>query len=462
MMNETTSYRAAADDVRRALAAHVRRAVQEANGTERFVHVEHPLPGVDALAWLAAQRAYPQHYWSARGEDAAVATAGAADTCEGAPAEALAALRKRLECCGAARYYGGMRFDAARPAAEAWRPFGRARFVLPRFAVQQEGAEARLTCTLVLPRDGQHVEAILAQIGRLAFPPPVARPHVRPAAQRRRDAPGREAWARRVEDVLEAIRRGALEKVVLARRATFTFDAALDPLALLGRLRRATPGCYHFMVRPEAGAAFVGASPERLFRVEEDVVESEAVAGTRPRGASAGADDALRAELLGSAKDRREHAAVREAVGRHLEALCEEVALEAAATDLALPRGRHLHARLRGTLRAGAGPLDVLRALHPTPAVGGAPRGAALRMIRQAEAFDRGWYAGPVGWVEAGAAEFAVGVRSGHVRGRRLDLYAGAGIVEGSRPASEWDEVEQKMADFAAVLDLAGSVKREA
>jgi menaquinone-specific isochorismate synthase len=183
-------------------------------------------------------------------------------------------------------------------------------------------------------------------------------------------------------------------------------------------------------------------------------VFSEAVAGTRGRGETPDADAALREELLTSEKERREHAFVQRALEEALRTLCTTVDGADTPSDLALARGRHLHAPIRGTLRPETSTVDLLEALHPTPAVGGVPRGAALTAIREQEPFDRGWYAGPVGWMGPDAADFAVGIRSGLLHPDRLALFSGAGIVEGSRPDREWAEIEQKIADFAAVLGL--------
>jgi menaquinone-specific isochorismate synthase len=119
-----------------------------------------------------------------------------------------------------------------------------------------------------------------------------------------------------------------------------------------------------------------------------------------------------------------------------------------------LARSRHLRAGLRATLRPDVSTADLLAALHPTPAVGGTPHRRALALIRKLEPFDRGWYAGPVGWIGPEAADFAVAIRSGLVAEHRLALFSGAGLVEGSEAESEWDEIEQKISDFTGILGL--------
>ena len=243
-------------------------------------------------------------------------------------------------------------------------------------------------------------------------------------------------------------------KVVLARRAVFGFGEDLDGLLLAEELRDAAPDCFRFYVQPVEGAAFLGASPERLFRREGRSVRSEAVAGTRPRGASSAADEELREELLGSEKDHSEHRFVKFGIEESLRPLCVRLDVEDGVSEMKLASRRHLVSRVRGELREGVADAEVLRALHPTPAVGGYPGVAALEGIRELEPFDRGWYAGPIGWVGADASEFAVGIRSGLVRGSTLTLFSGAGIVPGSDPDEEWAEVEQKIGDFTGAFGL--------
>ena len=156
---------------------------------------------------------------------------------------------------------------------------------------------------------------------------------------------------------------------------------------------------------------------------------------------------------------------MRRAIEAALAPLAESVAVDDAASAMTLARGRHLRTGIEATLRSDVGVLDVLRALHPTPAVGGTPTPGALDAIDRLEPFDRGLYAGPVGWIgrdESGreAADLAVGIRSGLVDGRSLSLYSGAGIVDGSDADAEWAEIEHKIGDFARVLGL--TVRAEA
>ncbi|HEX8386295.1 MAG TPA: isochorismate synthase, partial [Rubricoccaceae bacterium] len=229
----------------------------------------------------------------------------------------------------------------------------------------------------------------------------------------------------------------------------------------------ATPRCFHVLVAPDGGSAFVAATPERLFRLDGRRLQTEAVAGTRPRAAHDADDDRLLGELMASEKDGREHAFVRDAIVERLGPLADRVRVDGAPTAMTLALGRHLRTGIEADLAPTTSALDVLRALHPTPAVGGTPREAAREAIGHLEPFDRGLYAGAVGWIgrdaEGGeAAEFAVGIRSALVRGRAVSLYSGAGIVAGSDPAAEWAEIEHKIGDFVRVLGTAPRPSRSA
>lgn len=425
---------------------------------ERVVRVSVEMEGVSPLLWMRGQSVFPKTFWSGRGDGLEVAAVGAADVRVGEASEGPGPLDKMLspllrDAERGVRYHGGLRFDAEWGPDTEWEPFGTYRFVLPRFEVVREDGELSLVCNLVLPRDAEKREEILAEIEALAAPEDNVEFSL-PRLVRRTDSPDFGGWSRNIEKALAAFEGGGMDKVVLARRAGFVFEDGLDAALLAASLFDATPGCFHFYAEPERGVAFVGASPERLYRRAGSAIKSEAVAGTRPRGDSDADDDDLRDDLLGSEKDRAEHGYVRVGIEENLRPLCDSLKVEEGASEMKGASRRHLVSKVRGTLRGDATDADVLEALHPTPAVGGYPGVKAVEEIRSMEPFDRGWYAGPIGWISSEGAEFAVGIRSGLVRGKKLALFSGAGIVAGSTPEGEWAEIEQKISDFAAVLGL--------
>jgi menaquinone-specific isochorismate synthase len=233
----------------------------------------------------------------------------------------------------------------------------------------------------------------------------------------------------------------------------FTFDAPIDPVALLRRLNASASKSYRFCFQPRPGVAFIGVSPERLYKRQDRFIRTEAVAGTRPNTGEIHADSVLADELLDSEKDRREHRHVFDAVRAELARQCNAVHADDDVTVLRLDKYQHLYAGIEGILDTLGTDAELLRGLHPSPAVGGVPTREALDWIAEMESFDRGWYAGPVGWVGCDSAEFAVGIRSALVTGNTLSVYTGAGIVEGSVPEDEWAELESKLTPYTSILD---------
>jgi isochorismate synthase len=269
----------------------------------------------------------------------------------------------------------------------------------------------------------------------------------------RRDTPTPEGYERAVEHAIAAISSGALSKVVLARTLELSAGRPLDPVTLVHRLRAVNPDAWAFAAPVDAGT-LVGASPELLVSRHGDVVRSNPLAGTAPRSGDPERDRAAAEALLGSAKDREEHAIVVEAVAEVLAERCDDLRWDPEPVVQATPNVWHLSTRFEGRLRdPSVSALDLALALHPTPAVAGSPTAAALALIDELEPFDRGAYAGPVGWVDAsGDGEFAVALRCALLHGDHATLYAGAGIVRDSDPSAELDETERKFLAFLEAL----------
>ncbi len=264
--------------------------------------------------------------------------------------------------------------------------------------------------------------------------------------------PSAEAYEEAVASAVERIHKGSLRKVVLARTLRVEAGRALDPTELLRRLRAVEPECYAFAMDLDQGRTIVGASPELLVSRSGLEVRANPLAGSAPRAGDPG-EDRANAEALGSsAKDRQEHAIVVEAVFRALRPLCDDLRYDPEPTLLATANVWHLSTRFRGTLKDPAvSSLDLVRALHPTPAVCGDPRDEAMQMIRDLEPVPRGHYAGAVGWMDAnGDGVWALALRCAELHGETARLFAGAGIVADSEPALELDETERK---FRAFLD---------
>lgn len=432
-------------------------ASTKADPHRRALRVEVPVEGVEPLAWLEAQGMRSRGYWCSRERDFELAGVGTADIIS---AEVECDYEELFDILKAGissvhpnlRYYGGMRFRQCAPAAPKWRPFGAYRFVLPRFEVFTRGAQTYLACNAIRDDEaGDLPERILEALAAMPFPGRGEAGPV-PTLSTRQDAPNLDTWSEQIGHLLREFDEGTLKKVVLARESVFSFNATPDPIAILRRLSEGSRRTYRFCFQPRADAAFVGASPERLYKRQDQFVRSEAVAGTRPRSQDAKHDEKLARELLANEKEIREHRYVVDAIRAEFERKCTAVHMESEASLLQLVECQHLYTRIEGILQDGETDAELLRSLHPTPAVGGSPRDEALRWIDEAEPFDRGWYAGPVGWVGSDSAEFAVGIRSALVHENALSVYVGAGIVAGSDPGAEWAELENKISRFVGVL----------
>jgi menaquinone-specific isochorismate synthase len=315
---------------------------------------------------------------------------------------------------------------------------------------------------LLLRRDPAGAVWVTATAPDPAVPPPAGELPTRvralagykadgwPAA-RRLDRPEEQldAWRASVALALEAIAAGRLDKVVLARQALVEAARPFPRADLLRRLRaRAAAAAFVF-----AGGGFVGASPELLVARRGRVATSKPMAGTVPRGATAAAEARGLARLTRSAKEAVEHRLVVDAVAEGLAKVADRV--EVAPPEVArLATVAHLATEVTAELTEPLpSALELAGLLHPTPAVGGSPRDAAMAAIAALEPFDRGRYAGPVGWVDAaGDGEWAVALRCATLQGRHARLIAGAGIVPGSNPDAEWAETEHKLAAMLEVL----------
>jgi menaquinone-specific isochorismate synthase len=444
-------------EAQHSLSALLRAAAAEpASGAVR--RFETPAPVCDGIGWLAAQEDEVKGYWSDRDSLFEVAAVGEADVVKNAGAvdydRTLAGMRTKLAAAaGNVRYYGGFRFGPPHPKDESWKLFGSARFILPAIEYVRRGAGAALACNVPPGPDGRRVLLdAAARVERLVAPGSDGhRKPGRPVG--RMDSPEREGWAESVRHVLDLIGQGRLSKLVLARRSVFGFREPVDTVALLRALQARTEGAFRFCGSHARHVGFVGASPERLYRRDGRSLSAEAVAGTRPRGATPAEDDALGAGLLSSAKEQAEHAFVVDSIRDALAPLCDKMETSGRRELLKLGAVQHLRTRIDAVLKPGVGDALILARLHPTPAVGGHPREAALAEIAALEGFDRGWYAAPVGWVGRETAEFIVALRCGAVWDNRLCLYAGAGIVAGSDPQSEWEEIESKISHFVSVFD---------
>lgn len=350
---------------------------------------------------------------------------------------------------------GGFAFSPDGGASPQWSSLPPALMVLPELSLVRGGGECWLTLNAVVDGEEGAAAAMDRLRGRLESLREGTLGPLDPALTGRSEI-GAPLQPSHYEDVVaaavERIAGGEVQKVVLAREVTVQSPSAHDPGAVLGALRELFPSCFTFCVgTPEA--AFIGASPELLIRRRGAVAATVALAGSTRRSADPSVDDHLGEQMLRSAKVREEH----EIVARRIERLLRPHAVWVQAEDepivVTIANIQHLATPVHAQLAESHSAIELAGLLHPTPAVGGEPRERAVELIAELEDLDRGWYAGPVGWMDAtDDGEFCVALRSALLRDRTAHLYAGCGIVAGSDPAAELDETEIKLEALLPLL----------
>lgn len=412
---------------------------------------------VDLLLWLAQQKNPTKWYWRSRSTPFEVGAIGESDRISGAHfldyELVFQKIRHRLSKTGLQmRYYGGFRFNENVLSDSHWQAFGSYFFVLPQFELlRNEDMKIVLAYNFYFdPKATIEKQSVLffSAIETLSFEKNSLEPHSLLQHTLRQDLPSREGWAQNIQQAIALFEQKKLEKVVLARKTIFSFSQVLKPLSWLLALKQEKNDAFYFCFQLNDSLAFLGASPELLYRRQQRYLESEAIAGTRKRGQEEAEDQLLGQELLQSEKDLREHHLVYQRILAIFQRYCQPIENDSKIRLLKLSRVQHLYHQVRGTLAVSFSDGMLLKEFHPTPAVGGTPREKAISVLTQLEPFDRGWYAAPVGWIGKDAVEFAVAIRSGLFEQDTLSLFTGAGIVSGSDPALEWDELENKMKLF--------------
>jgi menaquinone-specific isochorismate synthase len=329
---------------------------------------------------------------------------------------------------------------------------------LPEIALCALRGQAALVLTTRLPATSTELlgrwTILLDQTVPALFRPTPA--PLRPAPLRRcLDTPNAKDWQRLVRTALDRIAAKELEKVVLARRLRIEGSRHFDLSRLLAALTFFFPSCQIVNIRLGA-TSFVAATPERLLTLRGNRVEVDALAGTASRAADADRDGALAKALRCSRKDLHEHRLV-------VQAICEALGHSASRIEappqpevMQLNNAQHLWTRISATLDAQTDVFALAERLHPTPATSGEPRRDASAWLQRTDSFQRGWYTGAAGTIEPDlTGELWVLLRCAELRERTADLYAGAGIVEGSDPSMEWRETEHKLAAMLTALQFA-------
>ncbi|RWZ54857.1 isochorismate synthase [Halobacillus fulvus] len=347
---------------------------------------------------------------------------------------------------------GGFSFDPEQTSTRPWESFSDSQMTIPAFLLTNKDGTSYLTTNLfIYPED--HTQQIIHQIEEqqdmlLSESPWDVDLPVRTGEKE--IAP--EAWKESVRKATEDIKNGSLDKVVLARELRVIFKEPVRVEAVLKALADMQKNSYIFAFESE-GDYFIGATPERLAKLDQQQLVSTCLAGTVPRGKTEEEDERFGQELLYDPKNRQEHQFVVEMIREAVEACCHDVQIPDKPVLYPLRNLQHLYTPVTAVLNPGYTLLEVVEKLHPTPALGGLPQKESVQYIRSHEILNRGWYAGPIGWIDdRDNGEFAVAIRSALIQGSEASLFAGCGVVEDSDPEAEYEETAVKLKPMLSVL----------
>lgn len=365
------------------------------------------------------------------------------------------ALPDELRGLDNANIVGGMGFPTRGTGRGPWRDFSSSRWVIPSLYLNSE--RGRTSLTLAAEFSPSSRPALLRARFRwllraLDLPPPRG---TMPGLEGAKSTPDRARWTSLSKMALREISKGRMQKVVLSRKVRLAFRGRVPVGEVLTRLVASNPNATVFAFKRNS-SVFLGATPESLLSSRGGDVEVECLAATIQRGAEPEGDESLGLRLLSDPKSLREHALVVQAAVSALSPISSRVEVPSAPVLKRLTSIQHLQTTVKASLLPGENVWSAARALWPNPAVGGEPRESAIRWIRRFEGLDRGWYSGIFGVADASGdrARLFVGIRSGVVRKNAATIFAGAGLVRGSRPDAEFEETEWKMRTMAAALGV--------
>lgn len=351
--------------------------------------------------------------------------------------------------------FGGFSFDPLNKTKSMWRNFPEAFFVVPTFQLVIKNDRAYVSIHLITKKEETFSEfdALRKERDKLIHAAQVSEP----VAYKKPEITGREelkksSYLSSINKVTGVIKAKQAEKVVIARVLRLDFNEELSASSALYQVSKEQPESFLFGLEAEE-QFFFGATPERLVKVEDRQALSTCLAGSIPRGKTVEKDAELGNELLNDPKNRSEHQYVVDYISKVFSVHCNKQSVPKKPKLMKVRDIQHLYTPVEGDLKTESNLIDLVRDLHPTPALGGEPRQSALSLIRQYETMNRGFYAAPIGWIDAkGDGEFAVAIRSALLDRKEAYLYAGGGIVEDSTPESEYAETWVKFRPMLRAL----------
>ncbi len=425
---------------------------------KRLVRIELPLPAIHLQGFLAAQDCSEKAFWRDREGDYAIAALGYSWSeklsCRKDLTSVFTSVRKLLnhlpehassQCLCYLSFADDQR--------SVWPAFGYGMVILPLLELVQTRKGMVLGVNLRSDNAIEYHNSIrkaLDIIAALNFSQQL--PEADFTFQLEGYQPDSNAWSQLVGKARQVFVSGVLDKVVLSRETCLKLEGQISPFSLLYAWQQANPHSYQFLFQGE-GQTFFGCSPERLVKRLENIISTEALAGTIVRGQNQLEDSQLESLLMNDSKNIHENRLVLDDICHKLQPLCQSLEADRSHSIVKLRHIQHLRYQIRGILNRDVCDEQLLDVLHPTPAVGGAPREEALSFIEANEPYARGLYAGVCGIVGVRKSDFSVAIRSARLVDNALMLYSGAGIVKDSAAEDEWAELNNKIATVLDILD---------
>ncbi len=352
---------------------------------------------------------------------------------------------------------GGKSFDCGEKHDKTWEGFPRCRFYLPECLATMTEDGAWLTISKIMTK-GMSIESFYDELIQLCNHyqnrmPVTLPPITKIKVSKYRNTPNKNDWNSTICSVLEKIQPGEIKKVVISRSHQIKISSGFSVSSALQILRNKYSNCTTFMFAFPKEGIFFGSTPERLIRLNRNYIETEALAGTKARGINIEEDRLLSNTLFNSHKENEEHTLVVSQIKRKLNSIIKKIEIDNTPTIMKLTNVQHLRTQISGHLKIDKHILELVNILHPTPAVAGTPTNRAIKIIKELEKNDRGWYSGPIGWFDSkGFGEFYVALRSALVKNEEVHVFAGSGIVSESTPEKEWEETELKLQPIISAL----------
>jgi len=439
--------------LKKALLKEISRHVKE-NVSGRFIRIELRTDVVNPLLWLKIQQNREKVYFESRSKgDPVIAAVGS--VCRVLPDknDTLLTYFKKLttNLIDGQKFYGGVSFYKDFSDNKEWESFGPFNFILPRFEYILREKKGFFAVNLAVSElNEEKIVVISKEIENIDLNVP-EKHDTAGISELVEYKPDKKGWIEGVSSYLENINSGDLQKIVPARRLELNNTGKTDPFRVMYELKRAGDYTANFLITFNGEDYFTGSTPERLFHRDGELLTTESVAGTISRGEGAEKDKSNGDKLMNSKKETLEHDFVTNDIVNKIDSICELVAISERVL-LKLANLQHLYRRISGKLKKNISDGEILDKMFPTPAVSGLPGDKCLKVLNNKEPFYRGWYAGAVGFAGKDVSDYYVGIRSILMNSKKIYVYSGAGIVKGSDPEREWEEIDLKIKKYKKIL----------